>query len=113
MPGFRLWPTIGHKSRAGRVDHYPFDLDASERITRPKTGIDKFPIPWNGNNFAKLGCVSGIMPQNDAFVWAHMWGKDPFGPIKGSIGVGDQYGLPINLQWQINIPGLNKQLPNS
>lgn len=105
MPGFRLFPTIGHKSRAGQVDHYPFDLDASERITRPKTGIDKFPIPWNGNNFAQLGCVSGIMPQNDAYVWAHMWGKDPTGPIVSA--------LPVNLQWQINVPGLNKQMPNS
>lgn len=105
MPGFKLWPTIGHKSRAGKVDSYPFDLDASERITRPKTGIDKFPIPWNGNNFAQLGCVSGLMPQNDSFVWAHMWGKDPFGPIVSA--------LPVNLQWQINVPGLNKQMPNS
>jgi hypothetical protein len=105
MFGFLNFPTIGHKSRAGKVDSYPYDLDASERITRPKTGIDKFPIPWNGNNFAKLGCVSGLMPQNNAWVWAQGYGKDPAGPIVSA--------LPVNLQWQITIPGLNKQMPNN
>lgn len=98
-------PTMTHKSRAGQVDHYPFDLDASERFCRPKTGIDHFPVPWNGDSFAQLGCVSGFMPQADGFVYGQMWGKDPFGPIVSA--------LPVNLQWQINIQGLDKQMPSS
>ena len=101
--GFQLWPTIGHKSRAGQVDHYPFDLDASERITRPKTGIDIFPIQTNATDFAKLGSLNAVYPQMDDFVWNQMYGKDPFGPIVSA--------LPVNLQWQITVPGLNKNSP--
>lgn len=97
------WPTIGHKSRAGQVDHYPFDFDASLRYVTPKTGIDVFPTPWNGDSFAQLGQVSGLMPQMDGRVWAQGWGRDPFGPIVSA--------LPVNIQWQITVPGLNKQMP--
>jgi hypothetical protein len=100
---FFPWPTIGHKSRAGAVDNYPMDLDASLRFVRPKTGIDYFPTPNNFNNFAKLGQVSGFMPQLDGRVWGQMWGRDPFGPIVSQ--------LPVNLQYQVNVPGLNKQQP--
>lgn len=103
--GFGLFPTIGHKSRAGRVDNYPYDLDASERTTRPKTGLDKFPQPNNSNSFAKLGNMSPMLPTMDNWVWNQMWGKDPFGPIASA--------LPVNLQWQITIPGMSKQLPQS
>lgn len=103
--GFFNWPTIGHRSRAGQIDKYPFDLDASLRYVTPKTGIDRWPYPWNGDSFAQLGCVSGFMPQADAFVWAQGYGRDPYGPIVSA--------LPVNLQWQINVPGLNKQQPNS
>lgn len=101
--GFSLWPTIGHKSRAGAVDYYPFDLDASLRYVTPKTGLDVFPTQTNATNFAKLGQVSGLMPQLDGRVWGQMWGADPFGPIVSA--------LPVNLQWQITVPGLNKQQP--
>lgn len=101
--GFPSWPTMGHKSRAGRVDHYPYDLDASERFVRPRTGIDYWPYPWNGDSFAQLGCVSGFLPQMDGRVWGQMYGRDPYGPIVSA--------LPVNLQWQINVPGLHKQLP--
>lgn len=97
--------TIGHKSRAGARDRYPLDLDASERFTRLKTGIDYYPTHSNKDDFAKLGAVSGIMPQFDGRVWGQMYGKDPFGPIVSA--------LPVNLQWQITVPGLNKMLPNS
>lgn len=101
--GFFSWPTMGHKPRSGRVDGYPFDLDASERITRPKTGIDYFPVPNNAVNFAQCGQVSGFMPQMNGMVWAQLWGHDPYGPIVSA--------LPVNLQWQISVPGLNKQMP--
>lgn len=103
--GFLRFPTIGHKSRAGKVDNYPFDLDAAERFTRPKTGIDKFPVPWNGDSFAKLGNMSPILATFDTQVYGQMWGKDPSGPISSP--------LPINLQWQVNIQGLNKYMPQS
>lgn len=102
---FHLWPTIGHKSRAGKVDHYPYDLDASERVTRPKTGIDIFPQPNNYNSFAKLGSMPVMYAQHDAWIWGQMWGKDPMGPLSSA--------MPVNLQWQITVPGLSKQLPNS
>lgn len=112
---FFNWPTIGHKSRAGRVDNYPFDLDASERVVRPKTGIDIFPMPNNAVNFAQLGQVSGLMPQVDYMVWGQMWGRDPYGPIMGTLDAAlvSRNALPVNLQWQTTIPGLNKQMPNT
>lgn len=103
--GFGFWPTIGHKSRAGKVDNYPFDLDASERITRPKTGADKFPQPNNLNSMAKLGSMTPLLVQLDGAVYAQLYGRDPYGPIVSA--------LPVNLQWQITIPGMSKQLPQS
>lgn len=102
---FHLWPTIGHKPRSGKVDGYPFDLDASERITRPKTGIDFWPTHSNADNFALIGNMSPLEPQMDNFVWGQMWGRDPFGPIMSP--------MPVNLQWQITVPGLNKLQPVS
>lgn len=72
----------------------PYDLDGGERITRPKTGIDVFP------NVPMIGMVSGFLRQFDPFVWAQMYGKNPFGPGVGSV--------PVNLQWQITVPGLTK-----
>jgi hypothetical protein len=102
--GFHLFPTMGFKPRSGKVDHYPFDLDGSERITRLATGTWVWNDPWNGNNYAKLGSMSPLLPQMDAAVWGIAWGKDGYGPI--------QSALPLNLNWQITVPGLNKQLPN-
>lgn len=94
---------MGHHSRAGAVDGYPFDLDASLRYVRPKTGVDYYPTHSNRDNFAKLGLVGGFLPQMDNRVWAQGYGKNPSGPIVSA--------LPENLQWQITIPGLNKQMP--
>ena len=53
----------------------PYDLDASLRYTRPKTGIDYFPFPNQPFNV-----VSGILPLLDAFTYASAVGKTPFGP---------------------------------
>lgn len=96
-----LFPKLGHVSRAGAGDHYPFDYDASLRYTRQKTGYDFFPVLDNAHTFQQLGCVSGLMPEQDILVWAQGYAKDPFGPIVSQ--------LPANLQWQITIPGLSKQ----
>lgn len=96
----KAFPQIGHRSRAGMADGYPFDLDASLRFTRPKTGLDVFPIQWNGTNFAQLGCVSGILQQFDGIVWGQGYGAPGFGPIRSA--------LPVNLQWQMMVPGLVK-----
>lgn len=103
--GFARWPTISHKSRAGKVDAYPFDFDASERWTRPKTGADIFPQPNNFNSFAHLGSMPVTLPLQDAFVYGQAYGRDPYGPIVSA--------LPVNLQWQITVPGLNKMMPQS
>lgn len=101
--GFNLWPTIGHKSRAGKVDAYPFDYDASERFTRPKTGADRFPQPNNHNSMAQLGNMSPMLRLFDTSVLGMAYGRDPYGPIVSA--------LPVNLQWQIVVPGMSKQLP--
>lgn len=99
----KMLSMMGFHPRNGASDGYPFDLDASLRYVRPKTGLDIFPQPNNWNSFDKLGCVSGLLPQMDGRIWAQAYGARPFGPIASN--------LPENLQWQINIPGLNKQLP--
>ena len=94
---------MGFKPRNGAADAYPFDLDGSMRFVRPKTGIDFYPSHINADSFAKLGLVSGFLPQQDIRVWSQGFGKMPSGPIVSA--------LPENLQWQITVPGLNKQLP--
>lgn len=73
---------------------YPFDLNGSLRYTRPKTGIDYFPSP------SVIGMVSGLCPQQNAFVWEQAFGKKPSGPNVNEI--------PVNLQWQTIVPGLTK-----
>lgn len=71
----------------------PFDLDGSERFTRPKTGIDYFPYP------PIVGMISGLMPQMDLFVWGQMYGKKAYGP--GTMPI-------VNIGYQASIPGLTK-----
>ena len=96
---------MGFHPRNGAADGYPFDLDGSLRFVRPKTGIDKWPTHSNIDNFAKLGLVSGFLPQLNGLVWAQAYGAIPFGPIMSA--------FPENLQWQITIPALNKYQPQS
>lgn len=86
-----MWKPRIHSS----ADHYPYDFDGSERQTRFPTGVDKFPVQ------SMIGCVSGFMPQLTRFMLAQHYAKVPSGP--GSTA------YPLNLQWQIVIPGLNKQ----
>ena len=75
-------------------DGYPLDLDGSERITRFRQGVSPRPYP------PLVGCVSGFMPQQDIRFWNTHFGKSPSGPNVTSI--------PVNLQWQITVPGLSK-----
>lgn len=81
--------------RSGAVDHYPLDLDGSERFTRYVSG--KRPTPYPNI----IGAISAILPFFDATRLAAAIAKTPYGP--GS------YTYPINLQWQINVEGLQKQ----
>ena len=94
---------ISFRSRGGCSDNYPFDLDASQRNTRPATGIDYYPTHSNRDNFQKLGCVSGFFPQQDLIVWGQGFAKTAFGPFS-------DYS-PINLQNVITNAALSKQLP--
>jgi hypothetical protein len=96
-----LFPKAAHRPRNGAADGYPWDYDASLRFVRPKTGIDEYPTHSNADNFAKYGCMPATYPLYDNWVWGQMWGKSPGGPISSP--------LPHNLQWQITIPGLDKQ----
>jgi hypothetical protein len=45
------------------------------------------------------------MREQDAMVWGMAYGRDPYGPIMSA--------LPVNLQWQMTVPGLTKQLPTN
>jgi len=105
MLSFLARDKAAHKPRNGAADGYLFDLDASQRFVRLRTGIDVFPSHNNAGSFAKLGQISGFLPQMDSTIWAQSYGKMPSGPIVSAI--------PANLQWQITIPGLNKYSPQS
>lgn len=80
------------KSRGDKV--YPLDLDGSERQPRFKTGLDIFAYP------PIIGCISGLLPQMDWRVWGQAFGKNGYGPTFQP--------FPLNLQYQVNIPGLSK-----
>lgn len=96
----RMFPTAWQP--AIEPDGYQFDLDGSLRYNRFATGVDYFPFVGGDGVVPQIGAVSGIFPQMDVFIWQQMTGKIPFGP--GSTTV------PINLQYQITVPGLSKSL---
>lgn len=85
---------------AVEMNGYPFDFDGSLSYVRPKTGRDYFPTVGGDGTIAQIGAVSGFMMQRDASVWAGMTARFPSGP--GSTT------NPLNLQWQITVPGLSK-----
>lgn len=95
-----LFGKMAFKPRSGAHDHYPYDLDGALRFTRPKTGVDFWPAHDNADNYAKLGLVNGFMVEQDHMIWNAGYGKYPSGPIVSE--------LPLNLNWQITIPGLSK-----
>ena len=94
------WPLMGRyiTPRAPTASwQSPFDLDASERITRfgswPSSQRE-FPYPWT------TGAVDGFMPMLDAYSMAFAWAETPFGP--GVL-------TPVPQPWAITYPGLQKQ----
>lgn len=95
----RLFPTAW-VPRSGAHDGYQYDLDGSLRYDRFATGVDFFPWVGGDGTVAQIGAVSGLLPMADTYVWGQMIGKEPFGP--GSTT------FPLNLQYQITIPGLYK-----
>jgi hypothetical protein len=95
----RMFPTSWFpRSQTG--DGYQYDLDGALRYNRLKTGIDKFPYVGGDGTIPFIGAINGLLPQNDIFVWAQAVGKRASGP--GSTT------QPINLQYQITVPGLYK-----
>jgi hypothetical protein len=74
----------------------PYDLDASERITRfgdYPSAERPFPYPY------MVGAVSNMMPMLDTLSLSWAWGKTPSGP---------SVGTPIPLAWQTTYPNLPK-----
>lgn len=94
----RMFPTAWRP--AVEPNDYQFDLDGSLRYNRFATGIDYFPWVGGDGTVPQIGAVDGLLRQFDVTVWAQMTGKMPSGP--GSTTV------PVNLQWQMTIPGLGK-----
>lgn len=85
---------ITFKPRSGASDHYPFDLDGSERFTRFSNVSATHPFP------PIIGMISGIAPLFDSLVMRDAIARPAFGPGSTTI--------PVNLQWQVTVPGLTK-----
>lgn len=78
-------------------DGSPFDLDAGERITRFKTGIDKWPYP------PIIGSIQPFLPQMGTVI---VFQQATAIPIAGpNVMLGNYF----NIQNQITVPGLTKQ----
>lgn len=90
------WPADTWKPRSPRPGEYGLDLDAGERRTR---FIDmRAPVVTP----PMVGALSGFLPLFDirSIVYA--------GVAKAGFGPGTtQY--PVNLQWQVNVEGLDKR----
>lgn len=66
-------------------DGYPFDLDGALDFTRPATGWTLWPNNATyPNNLGQLA-VSGLMPQQDAAVYAQMIARLPWGPTVNAV----------------------------
>jgi hypothetical protein len=90
------WPNSTWLPRAPRPGEYALDLDGSERFSRfidMRAPVVTPDLP---------GAVGGLLPLFDirSMVYA-AYAKAGFGP--GTT----QY--PVNLQWQVNIEGLDKR----
>lgn len=110
--------TFLFKNPAHDRSNYPLDLNAALRYTRPKTGIDIFPIQDNATVWEKLGLlnggegVSGFMPQQDILVWGQAYGKQPSGPIVSGLPTllaNNPFATSAQVLWQTMVPGLTKQ----
>ena len=88
------------RPRNGGDDGYPFDLDASERFTRPPTGYAVYwdmPKPGERNG---VGLMSSFLSLFTGVSWSQRYAATPFGP-----DVGSQF---VNLGSQTIVPGFNK-----
>ena len=94
----KIFPTAWRPAK--EPDGYQFDLDGSLRFNRFATGIDFFPTVGGDGTVPQIGMVSGFMMQRDVSVWAQAVGRKPSGPMATT--------QPINLQWQVTVPGLTK-----
>lgn len=94
----KFFPTAWRPAK--EPDGYQFDLDGSLRYNRFATGIDYFPTIGGDGTIPQIGAVSGFLRQFDVAVWAQATGKMPSGPFATT--------QPLNLQWQITVPGLVK-----
>ncbi len=94
----KFWPSAWRPAK--EPDNYPTDLDGSLRYVRLATGIDYFPWIGGDGTVAQIGAVNGFMRQLDVRVWSQMTGKVPSGPFSTT--------SPLNLQWQVTVPGLSK-----
>ncbi len=95
----KLFPTAW-SPRSGKSDGYQYDLDGSLRYDRFEEFAGYRPTVGGDGTVEQIGSVSGFMRQRDIMVWDQMFGKTPTGP--GSTT------FPVNLQWQITVPGLTK-----
>lgn len=96
---WNMFPTAW-RPRSGKTDGYQYDLDGSLRYDRFKTQEDKWPWVGGDGTIPFIGAVSGILGQQDVFVWYQAMGKMPSGPFSTT--------QPINLQYQVTVPGLYK-----
>lgn len=77
-----------------QLNGYPLDLDGGEKITRFRTGVSPRPYP------PIIGCLSGFLPFQDALGQSLKRARAPMGPGVTTV--------PVNLAWQITMPGLSK-----
>jgi hypothetical protein len=87
VPGFYEGPPEPWRwtPRVVGPDDYPIDADPSERITRPKKGIDVFPYPYlqiTADLQTRMqGFMTPIIPLGDAAVLNAAYGRNFSGPI--------------------------------
>ena len=59
---------------------YPLDLDGSLRYLTPAMGFTTWPEAATYPNGDGIGCVSGLMPQQDKAVYAQLIARVPGSP---------------------------------
>lgn len=84
-------------------DGYPFDLDGSLDFVRPAKGLAYYPDPATYPNKRGIGCVSGLMPQQDKFVWAQLIARIPAGPTVDHVPAN-----PMQYIGQVTFPQLQQ-----
>lgn len=90
----RIWLPAKHQNG------YPLDLHPSLRYARPPDGVSYRPTPglYTGQ---PVGAIQFGFPMQDAFIFRHSFAASASGPNINQV--------PVNLQYQQIIPGLNKE----